>query len=329
MNNIIAGVFSRNRAAMLLLALLFVMGSIAYTIIPKEAAPEIDILVFTVLVSYPGISTEDSARLLVEPLERKLQSIDGLDTLTAQAGEGFAMLQLKFAAGFDNDKAHRDLQDETEKAEQDLPDGANKPIIHEIDLSLFPILTVALSGNIPERDLIVLARDLKDKLETISGVLEVDMSGDREDLLEIVIEPLAMQSYNISLAQVSQAISNNNLLITAGAMDTGSGRISVAIPGTIESIVDVLEMPVKVAADSVVRVSDVAEVRRTFKDPVSHARIDGQPSIALDVKKLSSANVIDVVAKVQALVEEEQIGRASCRERVDGAGVEGSVQRQA
>src|SRR5690554_2184146 len=121
MNNIIAGVFSRNRAAMLLLALLFVMGSIAYTIIPKEAAPEIDIPVFTVLVSYPGISTEDSARLLVEPLERKLQSIDGLDTLTAQAGEGFAMLQLKFAAGFDNDKAHRDLQDETEKQSRIYP----------------------------------------------------------------------------------------------------------------------------------------------------------------------------------------------------------------
>ena len=306
MNNIIAGVFSRNRAAMLLLALLFVMGSIAYTIIPKEAAPEIDIPVFTVLVSYPGISTEDSARLLVEPLERKLQSIDGLDTLTAQAGEGFAMLQLKFAAGFDNDKAHRDLQDETEKAEQDLPDGANKPIIHEIDLSLFPILTVALSGNIPERDLIGLARNLKDKLETISGVLEVDMSGDREDLLELIIEPLAMQSYNISLAQVSQAISNNNLLITAGAMDTGAGRISVAIPGTIESLVDVLEMPVKVVGDNVVRVSDVAEVRRTFKDSVSYARIDGQPSIALDVKKLSSANIIDVVANVQAMVEEER-----------------------
>ncbi len=306
MNNIIAGVFSRNRAAMLLLALLFVMGSIAYTIIPKEAAPEIDIPVFTVLVSYPGISTEDSARLLVEPLERKLQSIDGLDTLTAQAGEGFAMLQLKFAAGFDNDKAHRDLQDETEKAEQDLPDGANKPIIHEIDLSLFPILTVALSGNIPERDLIGLARNLKDKLETISGVLEVDMSGDREDLLELIIEPLAMQSYNISLAQVSQAISNNNLLITAGAMDTGAGRISVAIPGTIESLVDVLEMPVKVVGDNVVRVSDVAKVRRTFKDSVSYARIDGQPSIALDVKKLSSANIIDVVANVQAMVEEER-----------------------
>src|SRR5690554_552091 len=179
METIIANVFSRNRAAMLLLALLFVMGSIAYSTIPKEAAPEIDIPVFTVFVSYPGISTQDSARLLVEPLERKLQSIDGLDTLTAQAGEGFAMLQLKFDAGFDNDKAHRDLQDETEKAEQDLPAGADKPVIQEIDLSLFPILTVALSGNIPERDLITLARNLKDKLEALNGVLEVDMSGDR------------------------------------------------------------------------------------------------------------------------------------------------------
>lgn len=306
MNAIIAGVFSRNRAAMLLLALLFVMGGLAYNSIPKEAAPEIDIPVFIITVSYPGISTQDSARLLVEPLERKLQSIDGLDTLTAQAGEGFAMLQLEFSAGFDNDKALRDLQDETEKAEQDLPSGANKPTIQEIDLSLFPILTVALSGSIPERDLITLARDLKDKLETLNGVLEIDMSGDREDLLEIVIEPLAMQSYNISLAQVSQAISNNNLLITAGAMDTGAGRISVSIPGTIESIADVLEMPVKVANDNVVRVKDVAEVRRTFKDSVSYARIDGQPSIALDVKKLSSANVIDVVASVQAMVEQER-----------------------
>src|SRR5690554_7811443 len=306
METIIANVFSRNRAAMLLLALLFVMGSIAYSTIPKEAAPEIDIPVFTVFVSYPGISTQDSARLLVEPLERKLQSIDGLDTLTAQAGEGFAMLQLKFDAGFDNDKAHRDLQDETEKAEQDLPAGADKPVIQEIDLSLFPILTVALSGNIPERDLITLARNLKDKLEALNGVLEIDMSGDRDDLLEIIIEPLAMQSYNISLAQVSQAISNNNLLITAGAMDTGAGRISVAIPGTIESLVDVLEMPVKVVGDNVVRVSDVAKVRRTFKDSVSYARIDGQPSIALDVKKLSSANIIDVVANVQAMVEEER-----------------------
>ncbi|MGM0631024.1 MAG: efflux RND transporter permease subunit [Pseudomonadota bacterium] len=306
MKAFIAAAFSRNRAAILLLAVLFIMGSIAYATIPKEAAPEIDIPVFTVTVSYPGISTEDSARLLVEPLERKLQSIDGLDTLTAQAGEGFAMLQLEFAAGFDNEKALRDVKDETEKAEQDLPSDAEQPTVQEVDLSLFPILTVALSGNIPERDLIQLARNLEDKLETLNGVLEVDMSGDREDLLEIIIEPLAMQSYNISLAEVSQAISNNNLLVTAGAMDTGAGRISVAIPGTIENIVDVLEMPVKTTPNNVVRVSDVAEVRRTFKDPVSYARIDGQPSIALDIKKLSSANVIDVVDRVTQMVEQER-----------------------
>ncbi|MGI0152488.1 efflux RND transporter permease subunit [Pseudidiomarina sp. WS423] len=306
MKAFIAAAFSRNRAAILLLAVLLIMGSIAYATIPKEAAPEIDIPVFTVTVSYPGISTEDSARLLVEPLERKLQSIDGLDTLTAQAGEGFAMLQLEFAAGFDNEKALRDVKDETEKAEQDLPSDAEQPTVQEVDLSLFPILTVALSGNIPERDLIQLARNLEDKLETLNGVLEVDMSGDREDLLEIIIEPLAMQSYDISLAEVSQAISNNNLLVTAGAMDTGAGRISVAIPGTIENIVDVLEMPIKTTPNNVVRVSDVAEVRRTFKDPVSYARIDGQPSIALDIKKLSSANVIDVVDRVTQMVEQER-----------------------
>lgn len=306
MNAFIAAAFSRNRAVILLLALILVMGSLAYSNIPKEAAPEIDIPVFTITVSYPGISTEDSARLLVEPLERQLQSLDGLDTLTAQAGEGFALLQLEFSAGFDNEKALRDVQDETEKAEQDLPEGANSPVIQEVDLSLFPIITVALSGNIPERDLVGLARDLENKLETVSGVLEVDMSGDREDLLELLIEPLAMQSYGISLSEVSRAVTHNNQLVTAGAMDTGAGRISVSIPGTIESITDVLQMPVKTTPNHVVRVRDVAEVRRTFKDAVSYARIDGQPSIALDVKKLNNANVIEVVERVKAQVASER-----------------------
>lgn len=306
MNAFIAAAFSRNRAVMLLLALILVAGSLAYSTIPKEAAPEIDIPVFNIMVSYPGISTEDSSRLLVEPLERQLQSIDGLDKLTAQAGEGFALLQLEFEPGFDKEKALRDVQDETEKAEQDLPEDANSPVIQEIDLSLFPIITVALSGDIPERDLISLARDLEDKLETVNGVLEVDMSGDREDLLELLIDPLAMQSYGLSLSEVSRAVTHNNQLVTAGAIDTGAGRISVSIPGTIESLTDVRKMPVKTTPDHVVRVRDVAEVRRTYKDPVSYARIDGQPSIALDVKKLNDANVIEVVERVKEKVASEQ-----------------------
>nr|WP_255698472.1 efflux RND transporter permease subunit [Halomonas desiderata] len=299
----IAAAFSRVRTVMLVLVLILLAGAYAYVTIPKEASPEIDIPVFIVNVPYSGISAEDSARLLVEPMERQLQSIPGLRRMSAQAGEGFATIQLEFQPGFDQQTALQSVRDEADNAQPNLPAGADAPIVREIDLSAFPILTVALSGDIPERDLIRLAREVEVELETITGVLNADLSGDRDDLLEIIVDPVAMQSYGISPQEVSQAVNNNNQLVTAGAFDTGSGRIGVSVPGTIESIADVLAMPVRVTETGVVRIQDVAEVRQTYQDATSYARIEGQPTIGIDVRRASGANVIDTVAQVQSAVE--------------------------
>lgn len=306
MHTLISAAFNRVRTALLVLALAFVAGGYAYMTIPKEATPEIDIPIFIVNVTYSGISAEDSARLLIEPLERRFQTLQGLRQMSAQAGDGFATVTLEFQPGFDQDEALQSVRDETGNAEPDLPAGANQPTVREIDVSIFPILTVALSGHVPERALIATARNLQDRLEAISGVLQADMSGDRDDLLEIVVDPLAMQSYGISTGQIMQAVQNNNQLVAAGAFDTGEGRMSVTIPGTIQTIADVLAMPVQVSGATVVRVQDVAEVRQTYRDPSSFARIDGQPAIGLDVRKVAGANVIDTVAQVRAAVEEAQ-----------------------
>jgi multidrug efflux pump len=304
MHTLIAAAFSRVRTALLFLVLIFVAGAYSYVTIPKEAAPEIDIPVFVVDVTYRGISAEDSARLLVEPLERRFQSLEGLRSMEAQAGEGFATVTLEFQPGFDQAEALQSVRDETDNAEPDLPEGAEPPMVREIDVSIFPILTVALSGNVPERELIGVARELQTRLDGIAGVLQADITGDRDDLLEIIIDPLAVQSYGISAQEITQAVQNNNQLVAAGAFDTGEGRVGVVIPGTIESVADVLAMPVQVSGRTVVRVQDVAEVRQTYRDPESFARIDGQPTVALDVRKVAGANVIDTVTRVQAAVDE-------------------------
>lgn len=303
MNALIAALFTRARSVILLLVLILSAGAYSYISIPKEATPEIYIPVFIVNVSYPGISSEDSSRLLVEPLERKLQSLEGLRKMTARAGEGFATVILEFDPGYDQQQAIQSVRDETDNATPDLPAGANRPVIREIDISLFPVLTISLSGDVPERELNLIARELEEKLETISGVLEVDLSGLREDLLEIVIDPLAMQSYGISPQQIHQAIRNNNQLITAGTFDTGAGRIGLSVPGTIQTQQDIEAMPVKVTDNTVVRVKDVAQVRQTYQDADSYARVNNQPTIALDVRKTSGANIIETVADVQAAVE--------------------------
>ena len=308
MHTLIAAAFSRVRTVLLLLVLIFLAGAYSYATIPKEATPEIDIPVFIVNVTYSGISAEDSSRLLVEPMERRFQSLDGLRRMSGQAGEGFATITLEFRPGYDQEQALQAVRDEADNAQPDLPAGADAPIVREIDLSIFPILTIALSGQVPERELISLARGLEDQLETISGVLAADLTGDRDDLLEIVIDPLAMQSYGISSREIAQAVQSNNQLVAAGAFDTGAGRISVSIPGTIQSLADVLAMPVQVSDRTVVRVQDVAEVRQTYQDAVSFARIDGQPTIGIDIRKTAGSNVIETVALVQAMVDETSAG---------------------
>ncbi|MGA0613971.1 efflux RND transporter permease subunit [Paracoccus sp. KR1-242] len=306
MNALIAAAFARARTTVLLFFLLLFAGIFAYAAIPKESTPTIEIPFFSVSVTYPGISAEDSARLLIEPLERRLQAISGLRRLTGQAGDGFANLRLEFEPGHDQATALTDVRDEVDRAVPDLPVGANAPVVSEIDLSLFPILTVGLSGPIPERDLIRLGRDLAQRIESVPGVLEAQLSGDREDLLEVNADPLAMQSYGISAPDLARAVQSNNQLVPAGSFDTGAGRIGASIPGMVRSLADVLVMPVVVTPDTVVRIQDVAEVRQTFRDPTSFARIGGEPTVAIDITRSTNANILETVAAVQAVLAEEK-----------------------
>ncbi|WP_135466317.1 efflux RND transporter permease subunit [Crenalkalicoccus roseus] len=308
MRTLIGAAFSRPRTVLLLLVLILTAGALSYIRIPKEAAPEIDIPIFNVSVLYPGISAEDSARLLVRPLERQLQGMQGLRLMTARAGEGFATLTLEFAPGADHQRALTDVRDRVDIGRAELPPGADPPLVTEVDLALFPIVTVTLSGPVSERALLGTARALRDRLEALPGVLEVDIAGEREDLMEILVDPVAVESYRISYEEVMQAVERNNRLIAAGAFDTGAGRIPVSIPGVIEGPEDVLNMPVRVTNGTVVRLGDVATVRQAFRDPQGFARVDGEPALALEVRRASGANVIATVAAVRAAVEEERAG---------------------
>ncbi len=308
MSGLIGAAFARPRTVLLLLALALFAGALSYARIAKEAAPDIEIPIFMVRIAYPGISAQDSARLLVRPMERQLQGIQGLRRMSAQSGQGFANITLEFRAGGDHQRALTDVRDRVDLARTELPAGAEAPVVTEMDLSLFPVVTVTLSGAVSERALLDTARRLRDEIEGLPGVREVVIQGDRRELLEILVDPVAVESYRLSYEEVARAVERNNRMIAAGAFDTGAGRIPVSIPGLIEGPLDVLSMPVRVADGTVVRLQDVAVVRQTFTDPEGFARVDGEPALALEVRRASGANVIDTVAEVRAVVERQQLG---------------------
>ncbi len=306
MNGIIDAAFSRARVVVMALIVILAVGAYAYATIPKESSPEIPIPFFYVSTTVDGISPEDSERLLVEPLEIELSAITGLKQMTGNAGEGYASLQLEFEPGFDAETALRKVREGVDRAKPELPEDATDPVVTEINTALFPILTVILSGPVPERTLNSLSEDLSDSIEGLSGVLEVDVGGSRDALLEVLIDPTVFETYNISFEELISQITRNNRLIAAGAIENGAGRIVLKVPGLIEGVEDVMALPIKVRGDTVVTFGDVATIRRTYEDPTGFARIDGQPALALEVKKRSGSNIIETVAAVRDLIEQAQ-----------------------
>lgn len=307
MHSIINGVLSRSRTMVMIFVLLLVSGLMSYINIPKESEPDIDIPYIYVSISHDGISPEDAERMLVKPMENQLKSIDGLKEMTSTSSVGHASVTLEFIAGFDSRQALDDVQEKVNLVKADLPEETDEPSINQITMAdQNPVITISLSGKLPERSLVRLARDLSDKLESFSEVLEVELTGDRIDQLEIILDPLALESYGLDPQDIYQFVAGNNQLITAGTMDTGKGSFAVKIPAVFENIDDILMLPVKSQGDMIVRFQDVASVRRSYKDPTSFARLNGNKSISLEVKKRPGENSIHTVEKIKALISEEQ-----------------------
>ncbi len=304
MNAIIDAAIAHSRTVIASLVLVLIAGTYAYLTVPKEAEPDVNIPILYVNLHHEGISPEDSERLLIKPIEKQLRDIEGAKEIRSVAFLGGGNVVLEFEAGFDPDIAMADVRAKVDLAKSELPEDADEPTVHEINLSLFPVLVVTLSGDVPERSLLRLARDLQDRIEGISSVLKAQIGGDRDELIELVVDPLVLESYNLDARDIISSVSRSNRLVAAGALDTGQGRFAIKLPGLFESPDDILDMPVKVSGDAVVRFRDIGVLRRTFKDSKGFARINGRPALALEVSKRTGENIIETIEQVRDVVDE-------------------------
>jgi len=302
MKNPIDFAISHARLTLAFLAFLLFAGFVAYTTIPKEAEPDVRVPIVYVQLSQRGISPEDSERLLLRPMETQLKSVSNVKEMRSTAYEGGGFVLLEFQAGFDSTKAVADVRAKVDDAKRDLPKDADQPTVREVNLSLFPILVVGLTGDVPERTLLRIARSTKNAIEAIPGVLSADLRGARDEVVEIIAEPMLMKSYGISLDSLIGGVSQSNSLVAAGALEGGTGRFAVKVPALIERPEDILKLPVTASAGASVTLGDVAEVRPTFKDATSITRVNGKPAITIEVSKRTGSNLIETVDAVKYVV---------------------------
>lgn len=304
-NAIIEAAVDRSRTIVLLLAFIFIAGVMAYIDIPKESNPDITIPNINVTITHDGISPQDAERLLIRPAEKRLTSLVGVKEVKAYANEGFATIRVEFEPGFDSDKALTEVRTKIDEVKPEWPQGTDEPLIVEDDFSLFPIINVLLVGDVPERTLVTVARDLRDKIENMPQVLQANLFGAREDVVEIIVDPLVLESYNLSPADVLETVRRNNVIIPAGQLETGRGDYSIKLPGLIETVMDLRNVPVKVNDKTVITISDVADIRRTYKSRANFARAGGENAVGLGVSKRAGANIIETVEGIRELVEAE------------------------
>ena len=297
---------ARARMVMAFILLSLAVGGFAYVSLPKEGEPDIEIPALFVSVPFPGISAEDSEALLVKPMETELSDLDGLKKITSTAAENYAGVALEFEFGWDKTKIMADVREAMSNAESKFPAGFEKYSINEINFSEFPIIIVNLTGNVPERTMARIARDLQDEIEALDGVMEAGIAGNREEMVEVVIDPLRLESYNVTAGELISVVQNNNMLIAAGEVETAQGTFSVKIPSSFSEPRDIYNLPVKTNGTRVVTLGDLAEIRMTFEDRLGTARFNGEPTVALQVVKRKGFNLIDTAAEVRRVVAAAQ-----------------------
>ena len=302
--NALAAIISRSRTTLLLLFMILLAGSMARIAIPVEGDPEIEVPFFVITIVHEGISPEDAERLLIMPLEIELRQVDGIEEISSFASENAGTVMVEFDADFDLDQALLETREAVNRTKVEFPTDAEEPIVQEQSTSDFPILQINLIGDVPERMLYNIALDLRDAIEAQPGILSADMSGQREEVMEAIIDPMVLETYQLSTDQIINSIARNNRLIPAGSLDNGEGRFSVKVPSIIEDPRDVLSIPIKTSQDTVITIGDVAEVRRAFKDRTNYARVDGRNTISLRIVKRANFNILDAIANAKQVAEE-------------------------
>ena len=304
MTKIIDFALSRAKTTLMIALLILIAGSYARQEIPIAASPNIQLPFVSVSVFLDGASPSDGSRLVAKPLENRLKNVSGVKNISATSSLSFVRLFMEFEVGYDIDKALVDTKQAVEEVKFNLPQEAEDPQIREYSNANFPVMSLSVIGTSSLRQKVFFARELKDRIEKIEEVLETEVIGSPDEVLEGIINKSKMEAYGVTLTDLYYSVANNNVIIPGGKQDTGLGSFMIEVPSVIENAEDVYSIPIKVTKDAVVTLSDVASIRRTFKDFNSYARVNGADAVAMEVMLKEGANAIDAANKIEIELEE-------------------------
>jgi len=300
---IVSTAVNKFRTTLLIMLFCIIAGVLGRAAMPIASNPNISFPWVNVSVFLEGASPEDMARLVAKPIENRMLRLEGQEEIFSVNSQSFTYVRIKYDVDYDIDQAILDVERAVSEIRNQLPPEAEDPRVQEFADNDQPILVYSVYGFANLRSGFFVAKDIQERLEKIPGILEISIDGVPEELLEVEVSKPKLETLGVTLAQIGSAVRSNNVLIPAGFQDTGSGKFAVEIPSVFESREDVYNLPIKSSGSKVVTLGDVAEIKRTFKDPSSFSRVNGYDAITLSIKKRTGFNELDIAQQV-----EEEIG---------------------
>ncbi len=295
----------RQVTVLALLVFIVVAGLYAYVTLPRESFPDITIPYVFVNTMYEGVAPQDMEELITIPIERKLKGISDVEEIRSTSAEGISTVAVKFLPEVDLDDALQKVRDKVDQAKPDLPDDLpDEPVIQEVNFSDLPVIRVVLSGPFSLRRLQTFAEEFEDRFESISGVLDADISGGLEREIHVEFDLDRVRAYNVPFSSLINAVRQSNVNMPGGSMDIGQGKYLVRVPEDFKHPSEIFSIVAFVRNGKPIYLRDVATIQDSHKDPLTRSRINGRQSVTLGVQKRSGENIVRVTDEVKEVVEE-------------------------
>ena len=293
-----------NRTSVYVLAILIsILGMMNYYFIPKEQFPQVVIPYIIVSTPYPGTSPEDIENLVTRPIEKQLKSIADVKNVTSNSVPDFSSIIVEFDPSLSIETAKQRVRDAVDKSKSDLPtDLPEDPSIMDVDISAMPVMYLNISGNYDLNKLKHYAEIAQDRIEGLKEITRVEIVGALDREIQINADIFKMQAAKVTFGNIEQAVAMENLTISGGSLVNNGVRNTVRIKGQFTDVQTIKDIVVHSSSGAFVKLSDIAEVKDSFKEQESFARLDGKNVITLNVIKKNGANLLDASDQIVEIV---------------------------
>ena len=296
---IISWAVKKQVSVLMMVAFILLMGLVALFRLSIDLLPKMNVPVAVVNTRFPGAGPLEIEALVTRPLEEAVSMVHNMKRVTSVSAEGYSMIIIEFNDGTNMDFASLEMREKIDLVKNYLPEDALAPMVLKIDPNALPIMLIGVSGNEDLSTLKELAEfKIKPRLERLVGVASVSITGGYDDVIEIIVDPIRLSSYGLTLQQLAGLLRAENINLPIGEITDGSINKLIRTVGEFSDIEEIKNLPITTPMATIVALQDIAEVNLVNSERLQIVKMNGEDGIRLTLQKQSVANTVQVANRV-------------------------------